>query len=332
MILRIFSLFQYLEFVFSIPFIGSLVNLTLSWFGSISRFFVGSRAVEGLKLCNRPKKMLILYQYEGCPFCRLVRESFSVLALDVIIYPCPRTTLARYGVSDDSRFRPEATRLSGKCMFPLLVDANFEPPVVMLESRDIIAHVWAHYGNNAIAPLNFRCANYTPMACFLPSAFRTFPWMGIIRTPSKPPGDKMIELYSYDACPFSRRVREALDSLELPYLLHNHPLHGALPSHVASLQASVQRANSLSPTPVACSGPPFLVDPNTNTFLTNSTECVEYLMKTYAVGKATANWSAYSTQGASSSHGTIPGFARDESAPAGTGATTTKAADTKKTT
>lgn len=312
MLMQLFALIQYFEFVFYIPVIGALINLLLSFCGSLSRGFVGYKAANGLEHCNRPKKTLILYQYEGCPFCRLVRENFSVLALDVIVYPCPRTTLARYGVSDESRFRPEAARLSGKCMFPLLVDPNFETPVVMLESRDIISHVWKHYGNKATPPWNFRCVSNFRMTCFLPSAFRFFPWMGIIRTPSKEPGKKLIELYAYDACPYSRLVREALDSLELPYLLHNQPIYGAMPAQSEIFQALLRDANSSSfLSKLSCISTPLLIDPNTGSMIANSADCVAYLTKTYAIGRATCDWSQYSTKGASACHGTIPGYLKD---------------------
>ena len=35
--------------------------------------------------CDRPASKLILYEYEGCPFCRIVRETLCVLDLDAIV-------------------------------------------------------------------------------------------------------------------------------------------------------------------------------------------------------------------------------------------------------
>mgnify|MGYP002038606534 CR=1 FL=1 len=36
-------------------------------------------------LGNRPEKTLILYDFEGCPFCRKVREALSILDLEAEI-------------------------------------------------------------------------------------------------------------------------------------------------------------------------------------------------------------------------------------------------------
>ncbi|MEQ3723409.1 glutathione S-transferase N-terminal domain-containing protein [Alcanivorax sp.] len=39
---------------------------------------------------NRPQEPLELYDMEGCPFCRLVREALTDLDLDVMVFPCPK--------------------------------------------------------------------------------------------------------------------------------------------------------------------------------------------------------------------------------------------------
>ena len=38
----------------------------------------------------RPAKPLKIYEFEGCPFCKKVREAVTWLDLDVIMYPCPQ--------------------------------------------------------------------------------------------------------------------------------------------------------------------------------------------------------------------------------------------------
>src|SRR4051794_7466671 len=40
-------------------------------------------------LGKRPAKVLELYEREGCPYCRKVREALSILDLNAIIHPCP---------------------------------------------------------------------------------------------------------------------------------------------------------------------------------------------------------------------------------------------------
>ena len=58
--------------------------------------FLGFRILETTNkpFINRPQKLLELYEFEGCPFCRKVREAISVLDLDVTIYPCPKGTFS----------------------------------------------------------------------------------------------------------------------------------------------------------------------------------------------------------------------------------------------
>jgi glutathione S-transferase len=82
--------------------------------------------------------------------------------------------------------------------------------------------------------------------------------------------ERSLELWSYEASPYSRLVREALCELELPYLLHN----------VA--KGSPRRADF-----VARSGKmmvPYLADPNTGRELFESADIVRYLNETYALG------------------------------------------------
>ena len=57
-----------------------------------------------------PRHELILYDFEGSPWCRLVREYATILDLTLSVRPCPRETLL-YGegaFSAKSKFRPEA--------------------------------------------------------------------------------------------------------------------------------------------------------------------------------------------------------------------------------
>lgn len=55
----------------------------------------------------------------------------------------------------ESRYRPEALAKSGKAQFPVLVDPNYDPPLVITESKSIVTHLWNNYGNAATVP--FHC-------------------------------------------------------------------------------------------------------------------------------------------------------------------------------
>ena len=61
----------------------------------VATSFVASiaRAGSGMEVSGagaRPEKLLELYDFESCPFCRKVREALSILDLDAMIYPCPQ--------------------------------------------------------------------------------------------------------------------------------------------------------------------------------------------------------------------------------------------------
>ncbi|CAI5475414.1 unnamed protein product [Closterium sp. Yama58-4] len=80
-------------------------------------------------------KPIELYEFEGCPFCRKVREMVSVLDLDVLFYPCP---------VNGPTYRPKAIEMGGKRQFPYMVDPN--TGVSMYESDEIIKYLANTYG------------------------------------------------------------------------------------------------------------------------------------------------------------------------------------------
>src|SRR5262245_34065193 len=203
---------------------------------------------------KRPAKPLELYEFEACPFCRKAREALSILDLDAMVYPCPK---------GGSRFREEVRRRGGKTLFPYLVDPNTGQE--MYESDDIVRYLFATYGDGSV-PWMLALGPLTFAGSALASGWR----LGrgeryrLARTPERP-----LELWSFEASPFSRLVREELCSLELPYLLHN-----------------VARGSTKRDAFVARSGKmmvPYLVDPNTGAAMFESADILRYLRETYAL-------------------------------------------------
>src|SRR5205814_1500340 len=86
-----------------------------------------------------PPKRLWLYDFEGCPYCRKVREVLSELDLDYLEHPVARA----------SPRRAELVKRGGKMQAPYLVDPNTRTE--MYESDDIIAYLNATYGAGARA-------------------------------------------------------------------------------------------------------------------------------------------------------------------------------------
>ncbi|KAL5682247.1 hypothetical protein ACJX0J_008632, partial [Zea mays] len=89
--------------------------------------------------CKRPEKPIEIYEFEGCPFCRKVREMVTVLDLDVLFYPCPKK---------GPTFRPKVLEMGGKKQFPYMVDPN--TGVAMYESDDIIKYLADTYGDGTV--------------------------------------------------------------------------------------------------------------------------------------------------------------------------------------
>ena len=143
------------KILYKIPFLSNIFHNLTCFLAGLSRLFSGIRPLPPFAKGNiLPKKRLILYEYEGCPFCRVVRETLSLLSIDVLIYPCPRETLKRYGHLEHSRFRGEVKRLGNKVMFPYLVDENTGKS--MYESKDIMLYLWKHYGGDQKRPFFYR--------------------------------------------------------------------------------------------------------------------------------------------------------------------------------
>jgi glutathione S-transferase len=202
----------------------------------------------------RPERVLELYEFENCPFCRKVREALSILDLDAEIRPCPK---------NGPRYREALTRRGGKAQFPYLIDAN--AGVEMYESDAIVQHLFESYGDGSV-PLSLRVPVLRDVSSIL-SGLPRAGYGSFYRRAAQPA--QALELYSFEASPFSRLVREALSTLELPYRLHN------VARGSPGRQDFVERSGRMLV--------PYLVDPNTGIAMFESADIVRYLDETYAL-------------------------------------------------
>ena len=228
-----------------------ILDITTSFAASLAR--LGSGMSVG-PLGARPEKTLELYEFEGCPYCRKVREALTVLDLEAMLYPCPK---------NGPRYREAVKQRGGKAQFPYLVDPNAD--LALYESDDIIAHLFAEYGDGP-PPALLRLGLVTDLTAMLASAQR--PGFGTRYRPAEQPSQPL-ELYSFECSPYCRIARERLCTLELPYLLHN------VAKGSPSRDAFVKRSGRMMV--------PYLVDPNTETALFESADIVRYLDDTYAI-------------------------------------------------
>ena len=223
----------------------------------------------------QPPLPIVLYDMEGCLYCRLVREALSALHLDVEIRPCPR---------GGTRFRPSAERLGGKQQFPLLSDPNTE--TVMYESRDIIEYLFRTYAGCDV-PKAYRRTALRPLISGLQSGVRF--GRGVFARAARAP-DEPLSLWSFEGSPYSRLVRERLTELEIPYTLHNlgkehwkeagPAARRITPNPYVPREGGKRHAFYLARGRVQV---PFLEDPNTGRTLFESARIIEYLESTYAL-------------------------------------------------
>ena len=226
------------------------LDVATSLAATLARAGVGIRVGA---LGPRPEKPLELYEFEACPFCRKAREALSVLDLDALVLPCPK---------GGPRFREEVKRRGGKYQFPYLVDPNTGKE--MYESDEIVAYLFERYGAGR-PPMLLSSGALTNLSAGLASALR--PGFGSRYRPARAP-ELPLELWSFEASPFCRIVRECLSSLELPYRLHN------VAKGSPRRTAFVERSGKLMV--------PWLVDPNTGASMFESADIVRYLERTYA--------------------------------------------------
>ena len=245
-----------------------MINLVSALLASTARGWRGSVARPAPK---QPAQPLRLYEFEGCPFCRLVREVLTELDLDVMIHPCPK---------GGTRFRPEVERLGGKQQFPFLVDPNTGD--MLYESADINAYLYRVYGDRAP---RHRGGPATMLGSNLATAIRGMKGMSA-RSSTAP--HEPLELYSFESSPYSRPVRELLCELEIPYLLRNFGK-----AHKADMGPPWVRDRFFPDAPITSrnrqamrehtgrSQVPFLIDPNTGVEMYESDAICAYLKKTY---------------------------------------------------
>lgn len=219
-----------------------------------------------------PAPWLALYDFEACPYCRLAREALTMLDLDAVIYPCPR---------GGTVYRPRAPTNSGPPRFPVLVDGNAGQTIH--GSAPIVDYLFATYGAGK-PPRRLRWAAVAVPTSALASALRLN--RGGRARPSRQP-QQQLELYSFEASPHSRIVRETLCELELAYVLRNvgkgAPMDLLLPTlRVRMAPDAPPSTDNHHAEGTGKMMVPYLVDPNTGVEMFESAAIRRYLLDTYA--------------------------------------------------
>ena len=203
-----------------------------------------------------PARLLELYDFEACPYCRKVREVLSELDLDYRVHP----------VAQGSGRRAELVRRGGKMQAPYLVDPN--TGTELYESDDIIRYLNATYGEGEQAgwrlpvPTILDDVNST-----LASAVRfgrgSRCRRGGLRETFEP-----LTLFNMEGSPYCRKVRETLSELDLEYVVRNLPKGSPKRAELTRRGGKMQV--------------PYLIDPNTRREMYESDDIIAYLEGQYA--------------------------------------------------
>nr|WP_256938975.1 glutathione S-transferase N-terminal domain-containing protein [Acinetobacter harbinensis] len=239
----------------------------------------GGRGMQGTAFPQQPEKPLQLYEFEGSPFCRRVREVLTLLNLDYEVYPCPK---------GGEKYRKIVQEKGGKQQFPFLVDEN--SGVALYESQDIIHYLFQHYGKTGKTPQKFAHYPQLPVVALagtLVNGARGI-WINKKIIDRAAPAE-LLELWGFEASPFTRVVRATLAELELPFIYHNVAKERWQDMGPAVLRFKPGKYQALAggkrEKVMNVMGRdiqvPYLVDPNTGVKMFESAAIVKYLNKHY---------------------------------------------------
>ena len=246
-------------------------NIANSTLATFMRGGMGVAAVPAKK----PPLMFELYEFEGCPYCRLVREALTELDLDALIFPCPK---------GGARYRPTVVERGGKAQFPYFVDPNTGRE--MFESADIVRYLFETYTDGGL-PWRWQFVEAQKFGSAMAGAVRF--GAGVRARASQAPAQPL-ELYSFESSPFARPVRELLCELELPYILRSVGRTNSsdwVPPAVREQLGVRPRPTTINRkallTQTGRMTVPYLNDPNTGTAMGESADILRYLHNTYGV-------------------------------------------------
>ncbi len=243
----------------------SLVNDVSSFAATIVRLGRGISPCVTADARTEPKHLLELYDFEGCPYCRKVREVLCELDLDYLEHP----------VAHGSPRRQQLLKMGGKVQVPYLVDPN--SGTRLYESDDIIDYLNEIYGAGTRAGWRLPLPSFVDnLNSVVASAARL--GRGTRCRNSARAGTKPLTLYNMEGSPYCRKVREALSELDLEYIVRNVPKGSPKRAELGKRGGKVQV--------------PYLIDPNSKVEMYESDDIVAYLEKQYGAARTAGRHTA----------------------------------------
>jgi glutathione S-transferase len=237
----------------------------------------GGMGVIARPVERRPVLLFELYDFEACPYCRLVREALTELDLDTLVYPCPK---------GGTRYRPRVLELGGKLQFPFFVDPN--TGTRLYESAAMIRYLFETYGSGSV-PLHWQWVGAQQLGSGLAGLTRQRAGRRVAAAHAALAPEQPLELYSFESSPFARLVRERLCELELPYVLRSCgrvDLREWVPPRLRDFLSIEARPETVNRRALESRAGrisiPYLVDPNTGAAMAESREILAYLDANYA--------------------------------------------------
>lgn len=221
-----------------------------------------------------PEKLLTLYDREGCPDCRFVREALTELNLDIQIIPCPE------GNKETSMALKKA---SGSTLVPFLVDPNTHKKISGQDS--IVSYLFQEYRGSKV-PAKLSSGIKNAVASRIATTLRL--GSGTQALPAKA-AERPLTLYSFESSPYTRLVRERLCEYGIPYTLINLGKQQRADMGPANFRMTLKRYKPLPDSKRDAFYQrhgnvqvPYLIDPNTQLELFESKDILQYLDNTYA--------------------------------------------------
>ena len=268
----------------ALPKLGTISHQIKSLQAFTTTIIRGGRGNMGSAHPIMPDKMLVLYEHEACPYCRRVREVMTHLNLDYESRPSPHKGHV---------YRDELKSLTGKTQVPYLIDDNTD--IQLLESQDIIDHLYTHYSKLGTTPKRYRDrgkdgASFSNKLASVTSMLRGAMAVHPKKNKARGKPEHLLELYNFEASPFSRLVREKLSQLEVGFINRNVARERLQDNGLPGLHLTLgkyqpikggKRDRIMTEVMGGKSQFPYLIDPNTHTTMFESQAIIAYLDQTY---------------------------------------------------